>query len=229
MAEASGGGRRRREKPPRFCLSRTLSWVLRHGAADVGLEMGPDGFVELGALLRLPQLAGVSEREVMRAVVEDPKGRFALSPPPPAPPRRIRANQGHSLEVPLLELTPLRTPGSLPPTLTHGTRRRCLGAILKEGLRPMGRNHIHLAGGEGLPVGAGIRANSEVLIVIDGTRALEAGIPFFRSANGVFLSPGDGEGRIPPKFFLRVLELHPERRRGGERDTGGAPPMHRDE
>ncbi|XP_071607654.1 tRNA 2'-phosphotransferase 1 isoform X2 [Heliangelus exortis] len=210
MAEASGGGRRRREKPPRFCLSRTLSWVLRHGAADVGLEMGPDGFVELGALLRLPQLAGVSEREVMRAVVEDPKGRFALSPPPPAPPRRIRANQGHSLEVPLLELTPLRTPGSLPPTLTHGTRRRCLGAILKEGLRPMGRNHIHLAGGEGLPVGA-------------------AGIPFFRSANGVFLSPGDGEGRIPPKFFLRVLELHPERRRGGERDTGGAPPMHRDE
>ncbi|XP_030324451.1 tRNA 2'-phosphotransferase 1 isoform X2 [Calypte anna] len=207
MAEASGGGRRRRrrEKPLRFCLSRTLSWVLRHGAADVGLEMGPDGFVEVGALLRLPQLAGVSEGDLMRAVVEDPKGRFALSPPPPAPPRRIRANQGHSLEVPLLELTPLRTPGSLPPTLTHGTRRRCLGAILKEGLRPMGRNHIHLVGGEGLPVGA-------------------AGIPFFCSANGVFLSPGDGEGRIPPKFFLRVLELHPERRSGGERDTGGDSP-----
>lgn len=54
-----------------------------------------DGFVEVGALLRLPRFAGVSEEEVRSVVDADPKGRFALRPNP----LRIRANQGHSLQV----------------------------------------------------------------------------------------------------------------------------------
>ena len=37
------------------------------------------------------------------------------------------------------------------------------------------------------------------------------GIPFFRSANGVILTPGDGGGRLPPRYFLRVLQLRPFR------------------
>lgn len=74
-------------------LSKALSYVLRHGAVAEGLPMGPDGFVPLGALLRLRRFAAVSERDVRRVVAADPKGRFELSPDPP----RIRANQGHSL------------------------------------------------------------------------------------------------------------------------------------
>lgn len=49
----------------------------------------------MGALLRLPRFAGVSEEEVRSVVDADPKGRFALRPNP----LRIRANQGHSLQV----------------------------------------------------------------------------------------------------------------------------------
>ncbi|XP_074023515.1 LOW QUALITY PROTEIN: tRNA 2'-phosphotransferase 1-like [Numenius arquata] len=168
----------------------------------------PDGFVEVGALLRLPRFGGVSEGTLRRVVASDPKGRFALA----TPPLRIRANQGHSLPVPALELTPLHTPGALPPTLAHGTRRRLLPPILAGGLSPMGRTHIHLAGGlPGDPgVCSGMRLDSEIAIVIDGPPGT-AGIPFFRSANGVILTPGDTTGRLPPKYFLCVLQLRPHR------------------
>ncbi|XP_075345991.1 LOW QUALITY PROTEIN: tRNA 2'-phosphotransferase 1 [Mycteria americana] len=194
---------------PSVRLSKALSYVLRHGAAAVGLPMGPDGFAEVGALLRLRRFAGVSEEDVRRLVAADPKGRFALRPDP----LRIRANQGHSLQVPELELTPLRTPEALPPTLAHGTRRRLWAPIRAGGLAPMGRTHIHLA--PGLPgdpgVRSGMRPDSEIAIIIDGPRALAEGIPFFRSANGVILTPGDAGGRLPPKYFLRVLQLRPHR------------------
>ncbi|XP_071657613.1 tRNA 2'-phosphotransferase 1 [Patagioenas fasciata] len=201
--------RRRREEARSVSLSRTLSYVLRHGAEAVGLHMGPDGFVDLGALLSHPLFSGVTQPDVLWVVRGDPKGRFSLRPEPPG----IRANQGHSLAVPLLALTPLRTPDSLPPTLAHGTRRRLLGPILAGGLQRMGRNHIHLA--PGLPgdpgVRSGMRTDSEIAIFIDGPRALEDGIPFFLSANGVILTPGDAGGRLPPKYFLRVLQLRPHR------------------
>ncbi|NWW99841.1 TRPT1 phosphotransferase, partial [Caloenas nicobarica] len=124
-----------------------------------------------------------------------------------------RVGPAWALQVPRLALTALRAPPALPPTLAHGTRRRLLGPILAGGLRPCGRNHIHLAGGlPGDPgVRSGMRPDSEIAIFIDGPRALEDGIPFFRSANGVILTPGDADGRLPPKYFLRVLQLRPHR------------------
>ncbi|KAM6100795.1 LOW QUALITY PROTEIN: tRNA 2'-phosphotransferase 1, partial [Pterocles gutturalis] len=140
---------------------------------------------------------------------------------------------GFGVQVPALELTPLRTPAELPPTLAHGTRRRHWAPIRGGGLRPMGRTHIHLA--PGLPgdphVRSGMRPESEIVIVIDGPRALAEGIPFFRSANGVILTPGG----LPPKYFLQVLQLRPHRcllplegpEEGGEdpsHEGGGGPP-----
>ncbi|XP_053824133.1 tRNA 2'-phosphotransferase 1 isoform X2 [Vidua chalybeata] len=92
-ASAAQRRRRRKEEDPGVRLSKALSYVLRHGAAAEGLPMGPDGFVEVGALLRLRRFAGVSEGDVRRVVATDPKGRFALRPDP----LRVRANQGHSL------------------------------------------------------------------------------------------------------------------------------------
>ncbi|KAM8793764.1 tRNA 2'-phosphotransferase 1 [Eudromia elegans] len=207
--EGGARRRRRREEDPAVRLSRTLSYVLRHGALELGLPMGPDGFVPLAALRRFPPLAALSEAAARSLVANDPKGRFELRPRP----LRMRATQGHSLPVPALELEPLVAPAQLPPTLAHGTRRRRWGAIRARGLRPMGRLHVHLA--PGLPgepgVRSGIRPDSEIAILIDGPAALAAGIPFFRSANGVILTPGDATGCLPPRFFLRVLQLRPHR------------------
>lgn len=56
-----------------------------------------------------------------------------------------------------------------------------------------------------------MRPDSELAIIIDGPRALAEGVPFFCSANGVILSPGGPGGNIPPRCFLRLLQLRPRR------------------
>lgn len=141
----------------------------------------------------------------------------------------IRANQGHSIKVDTDGLlTPItKTANNIPATVVHGTDERAWPLILKAGgLRRMTRTHIHFASGlpagfaplessasdeqEKAPVISGMRNSSTVLIYIDIDAALEQGIPFFVSENGVVLSEGNGEGVLPYQFFKRV-----ESRKGG--------------
>ncbi|XP_031799507.1 tRNA 2'-phosphotransferase 1 [Sarcophilus harrisii] len=143
--------RRPREQDRDVRLSKALSYALRHGAVKLGLPMGSDGFVPVDALLRLAQFRDFSEEDVRRVVSTNAKQRFALRPGPPGCCASIRANQGHSLQVADLELTPLSAPQDLPPVLVHGTYRRHWRCIRREGLSRRGRTHIHLC--PGLPEG----------------------------------------------------------------------------
>nr|XP_019573429.1 PREDICTED: tRNA 2'-phosphotransferase 1 isoform X3 [Rhinolophus sinicus] len=219
-------------------LSKALSYALRHGALKLGLPMGADGFVPLGTLLQLPQFRSFSAEDVQRVVDTSGKQRFALKPGDPSTGPLIRANQGHSLQVPDLELIPLETQ-ALPLMLVHGTFWRHWPSILLKGLSCQGRTHIHLA--PGLPgdpgVISGMRPNCEVAVFINGPLALAGesghsrdcprpaeraqvtslalstdGIPFFRSANGVILTPGNADGFLLPKYFKEALQLRPTRK-----------------
>lgn len=136
----------------------------------------------------------------------------------------IRANQGHSIKVDTEGLlTPItREAGNVPNTVVHGTDERAWSLILKGGgLRRMTRNHIHFASGlpagfkplesssgdgasDAAPVISGMRMSSTVLIYIDIAAALDAGIPFFVSENGVILTEGNEKGVLPYEFFSRV-------------------------
>nr|XP_058925060.1 tRNA 2'-phosphotransferase 1 isoform X2 [Kogia breviceps] len=176
-------------------LSKALSYALRHGALKLGLPMGADGFVPLGTLLQLPQFCSFSVEDVQRVVDTSGKQRFALRPGDPGAGPLIRANQGHSLKVPELELIPLETPQALPPVLVHGTFWQHWPSILLKGLSCRGRMHIHLAAG--LPGDPGV---------------ISDGIPFFLSANGVILTPGNVDGVLPPKYFKEALQLRPTRK-----------------
>nr|POF15015.1 trna 2'-phosphotransferase 1 [Quercus suber] len=55
-----------------------------------------------------------------------------------------------------------------------------------------------------LPVISGMRNSSTILIFLDLRKALEAGIGFGMSANGVILTEGNAEGLVPVEFFERV-------------------------
>ena len=50
----------------------------------------------------------------------------------------------------------------------------------------------------------GMRTSSHILIFINVQKALDAGIKFFLSDNGVILTEGDSEGFLGPEFFEKV-------------------------
>jgi 2'-phosphotransferase len=126
-------------------------------------------------------------------------------------------------------LEPITLDSDLPSTVVHGTTTKAWPNILSTGgLKKMTRNHVHFAAG--LPAGfqsledtgdantevkkepviSGMRNSSGMLIFIDLQKALEGGLKFWKSANGVILSEGNEKGIIPVEYFKRVEE----RRRG---------------
>ncbi|MDP2435184.1 MAG: RNA 2'-phosphotransferase [archaeon] len=123
----------------------------------------------------------------------------------------IRANQGHSISVPELELTPIELVDCHRfPCVVHGTYLRSWPMIRDSGLSRMQRAHVHLA--KGVPgergVISGMRSSAEVYVYIDLPNALAAGLKFYESLNGVILSPGNAEGVIPPAYFQSVTDQH---------------------
>lgn len=90
----------------------------------------------------------------------------------------------------------------------HGTFLKYWINIKKEGISRMKRNHIHFS--TGLPtdksVISGIRPSVEVFFYINLKLALNEGLKFYRSLNNVVLSPGDENGFIRPKYFLKVCD-----------------------
>ncbi|PWY96954.1 hypothetical protein BCV70DRAFT_203297 [Testicularia cyperi] len=91
----------------------------------------------------------------------------------------------------------------------HGTNPAAWDQILASGgLKPMTRNHIHLAKGKFGQQGviSGMRKSASRLIYIDVARALADGIPFTISSNGVVLTPGDpaADGLLHSRYFVRV-------------------------
>ncbi|KAK9377673.1 KptA family-domain-containing protein [Lipomyces chichibuensis] len=197
-------------------LSKSLSYILRHGPAKEKLPIQPDGYMNVMQLLNHPRLKGIKFADVRRVVDSNSKNRFKLEH------RRldgqetlnlddptgwwIRANQGHSFAVTELELEPITDPESCPVAI-HGTYMEVWNkAIKSQGLSKMKRNHIHLAAG--LPgetrVISGMRANSNVYIYIDMKKAIEDGIRFYKSDNGVILTDGK-DGVLPPQYFSKVV------------------------
>eukprot|EP00730_Choanoeca_flexa_P001683 TRINITY_DN10743_c0_g3_i1.p2 TRINITY_DN10743_c0_g3~~TRINITY_DN10743_c0_g3_i1.p2 ORF type:complete len:263 (+),score=10.15 TRINITY_DN10743_c0_g3_i1:3603-4391(+) len=182
--------------------SRAMTRILRHSAVDDGIAIDKDGWVKLSDLLRHRSLQPTTRDQVCAIVENCPKQRFQLDKAQ----WRIRATQGHSIQLATDDLLqPVTSPGQFP-VVVHGTKRKYWPSIKGAGLSTMGRNHVHFA--TALPgsnnVISGMRGSSEVLIHLDVAKVLAAGIPLFVSQNKVVLCPGDAHGYIRPEFFKRV-------------------------
>nr|XP_020491400.1 tRNA 2'-phosphotransferase 1 [Labrus bergylta] len=195
-------------------LSKSMSYALRHGANQMGLQMGTDGFLFVEELLANPQFRSYSLEDVQRVVATNDKQRFKLRPHPEDGRLQIRASQGHSVQVVDLELKPILA-GSpdCPAEAVHGSYLRNWNSIKQQGLSRMQRTHIHLA--PGLPgedgVISGMRRDCDLAVYIDVPKALADGIEFFWSENGVLLTAGNTEGKLLPKYFSRAVRLKPTR------------------
>ncbi|CAE6455958.1 unnamed protein product [Rhizoctonia solani] len=218
------GGRDRRNEPVEVRNSKTLSYILRHGAAKEHLVIRSDGYVRVSDLLARPKLKELDLPGLLKIVAADQKQRYQLgvqsgpddpkAPIVPVTPAQaphsttslwVRANQGHTLKVDDLEAKPITDPSEVP-CAVHGTNLKAWGSIKEQGLSRMRRNHIHLASGRPGASGviSGMRNSSQILIFIDIAAAMAGGILFHLSANGVILTAGDSKGLIPPNYFSSV-------------------------
>ena len=162
-------------------LSKFLSFVLRHEPQSIGLALDGAGWAAVDELLAKATAAGKPlTRALLHDIVESSdKQRFSLS----ADGSRIRANQGHSIDV-ALGLPPLAPP----PVLLHGTATRFLDAILQRGLDKRERHHVHLTEDAAIARSVGQRYGSVALLEVDASAMHAAGHQFFRSDNGVWLT-----------------------------------------
>ncbi len=91
---------------------------------------------------------------------------------------RIRASQGHSVEVDL-ELTETRRRR----LLYHGTGARTVNAIQSEGLRKMRRHHVHLSADYGTALSVGARHGEPVVFEVAAAAMTLDGVSFYLSDN----------------------------------------------
>lgn len=50
-----------------------------------------------------------------------------------------------------------------------------------------------------------MRKSCDLYIYISSTKGMAAGLVFFKSANGVILTPGNADGVIPKELFEKVV------------------------
>lgn len=172
-------------------LSKFLSLVLRHEPQRIGIELDEAGWTPVDMLLRKASAAGRPlTRELLDEVVaSSDKQRFAFSEDG----LRIRANQGHSVEV------ELDLPAVQPPdVLFHGTASRFLAAILREGLDRRSRHHVHLTQDRLTALSVGQRYGQAAILSIDAKSMFAQGHEFRRTANAVWLTDA------VPATFIRI-------------------------
>lgn len=169
--------------------SKFLSLVLRHEPSAAHITLDSAGWVDIAALLAGCHKAGksLSRDDLEHIVATNAKKRFEFS----ADGLRIRASQGHSVEVEL-EYAPQEPPE----LLYHGTATRFLDSIREKGLLKGQRHHVHLSAETKVTVEVGARHGKPVLLTILAGQMHREGHVFYRSTNGVWLVE-----HVPPQFI----------------------------
>ncbi|MBN1976567.1 MAG: RNA 2'-phosphotransferase [Anaerolineae bacterium] len=166
-------------------LSKFLSLILRHQPERFALAIDEEGWASLPEVMEilkgLPNFRWVTRADVMRVVEEgsgDDKRRFEVEG------NRIRARYGHSFAQPILY-----KPCMPPSILYHGTSQHALAAIRREGLRPMGRQYVHLSPDPGTAARVGARRDERpVILTVRAAEAHAAGVVFHQADEAVYLA-----------------------------------------
>lgn len=158
--------------------SKFLSYVLRHHPDRLGLKLDQAGWVPVTDLLRaLREHKQPMKRSLLEKVVRtNSKKRFEFSEDG----TRIRASQGHSIDV------DLGYEAKEPPEfLYHGTAERFVPDIRKEGLQKRSRHHVHLSSDKETAIKVGQRHGKPVVLTV--LSGLMEDFEFYQSTNGVWL------------------------------------------
>jgi len=173
-------------------ISKSLSFWLRHKPEKINLFISPDGWADVRELIdKSIQYANlvIDFNELKYIVQNNDKKRFSFSEDM----CKIRANQGHSIDVKIdfLEVLP-------PSILYHGTPNRNIESILKNGLNKGSRNHVHLSKDEETAAIVGSRRGDFTILKIEALKMRADGYKIYISENGVYLTE-----YVPPKYITK--------------------------
>ena len=164
--------------------SKHLSSILRHNPEKAGITLTEAGWASVSALLSAMNL---TKAELDQVVAENNKNRFEYSEDG----MFIRARQGHSVKV------NLGYPEAKPPdTLYHGTCRQTVTVIFRDGLKKMLRHHVHMSPDVKTAEVVARRRPKPVILTVDSKAMSTAGIKFFLTENGVWLTD-----YVDPKYI----------------------------
>jgi putative RNA 2'-phosphotransferase len=175
----------------RVRVSRLMAYILRHSPEEFGLKPDREGFVPLDELVKALQTVypGVTEEFVREIVERDSKGRYEIRN------GKIRARYGHSFKVELDHEEDYSR------VLYHGTPRRNLDRILREGLRPMKRQFVHLTTSREEAIETGRRHGRDVvLLIIDAECLRRRGLKVYRAGKNVRIVE-----RVPPECITLAV------------------------
>jgi putative RNA 2'-phosphotransferase len=174
--------------------SKKLSWLLRHGASEIGLDMDEAGWVDVDQVLEILNMP----LDVLETVVrENDKRRLELEG------GRVRACQGHSVDNRAVTREGLERSWTIVTSETsvwHGTSIEAARSIAREGILAVGRTHVHLAPAVASKVGK--RASVHVMLEISPARLRAAGLNLYAASNGVVLAR-----EIPPTCVVGLQTM----------------------
>nr|8TFI_A Chain A, Probable RNA 2'-phosphotransferase [Pyrococcus horikoshii OT3]8TFX_A Chain A, Probable RNA 2'-phosphotransferase [Pyrococcus horikoshii OT3]8TFY_A Chain A, Probable RNA 2'-phosphotransferase [Pyrococcus horikoshii OT3] len=141
----------------RFKVSKLMAYILRHSPWEFGLEPDEEGFVSIEELVNAVRKVypWVTEEYIREIVERDEKGRYEIRG------NKIRARYGHSYPVILRHEEDKESK-----VLYHGTVRRNLKGIMREGIKPMKRQYVHLSINYEDAYNTGMRHGEDVVVLI---------------------------------------------------------------
>ena len=155
------------------------------------LELDEEGWVPVETLLAVlrqerPEWANVQESDLHQMIESSDKRRHEIKE------GRIRALYGHSVPEKLKKIA-----SEPPEILYHGTSQETANIIKAEGLRPMGRQYVHLSVDTATALQVGRRkSRSPVILKLESGKAYQAGVAFYEGNEVVWLTDF-----VPPEYI----------------------------
>lgn len=165
-------------------ISKFLSLILRHRPETINLTLDKQGFAYIDELIQNTNKKTslgfkLTYEQLYEVVATNDKKRFEISKDG----TQIRAVQGHSTRVVERDFE-----SKLPPDiLYHGTAKKFIPSILKEGLLPKSRQYVHLSTDIATAKAVGKRHGEVQILQID-TKAMQKDFEFYQAENGVWLT-----------------------------------------
>lgn len=184
-------------------LSKIISHALRHKPDKYGLELDPEGWVEMESLIQALKhidncWQSLMYYDILKMIDLSDKKRHEVKAQRIGPEYKneygwyIRAKYGHSFDGKIYN-----EKQEPPRVLYHGTTSTSADIILREGLSSMDRQYVHLSQKMEEAVRVGKRRQSQpVILEINAKKAFEGGCNFYLGNDEIWLSDF-----IPPRFI----------------------------